>query len=69
MIDLLLFRFFIFQRNKQEKQRCYQYNTSKNVIEKGEKVRRKHNKKHHSLREIFNSLFIEIQYMLYAFVF
>ena len=60
--------FVTFQRNRQEKQTCYQYNTPKNIIEKVEKVRREHNKKHHSLREIFNRLFIEMQYMLYAFI-
>ena len=69
MIDLLLSSFVTFQRKRQAKQRCCQYNSSKNVIEKDEKVRGKHKKKHRSLREIFSNLFIEMQYMLHTFTF
>ena len=62
--DGTLFSFVTFRRNRQGKQICYQYNTPKNVIEKAEQVRRGHNKKHHSLREIFNVIHRDAIYAL-----
>ena len=68
-MEEILSRFFTFQDNRQEKQRCCQNNTFKDVIEKSKKVRWELNKQHQSPCGILRKLFLEKQYMTCTFVF